>query len=63
MKLLNVVVTHVDTRMEDYIYSKLDKQAPERLTNLEHLGVAMVDAGADLTEASSYSKCNKLSGD
>jgi len=45
-----------DTRLEDKVYLKLDKKPPERQSNTELLGIAMVDAGREIGPVSSYGK-------
>ncbi|KAJ8961204.1 hypothetical protein NQ318_008887 [Aromia moschata] len=41
----SVLIPNPGNRIEDYIYEKIEKQRPARLSNLEHLGVDMVEAG------------------
>lgn len=42
-----------DTRVEDYLFEKLDKKR-EHPSNLDHLGQDMIDAGADLGSSTPY---------
>ena len=43
-----------ETRMEDFVYSKLDRKPPGRLNNAEQLGVIMKEAGEDFGPGTSY---------
>ena len=40
--------------MEDFVYLKLDRKPPERLSNLEQLGAVMKEAGSDFGPGTSY---------
>lgn len=42
------------TRMEDFVYSKLDRKPPGRLNNAEQLGLIMTQAGQDFGPGTSY---------
>ena len=42
--------------MEDFVYMKLDRKPPERLSNLEQLGTIMKEAGSDFGPGTSYGK-------
>jgi len=42
------------TRMEDFVYSKLDRKPPGRLNNAEQLGMIMTQAGQDFGAGTSY---------
>lgn len=42
------------TRMEDFVYSKLDRKPPGRLNNAEQLGLIMTQAGEDFGPGTSY---------
>lgn len=33
-------------RVEDFIFEKIEKKKPQRLSNIEHLGLDMIEAGA-----------------
>lgn len=43
-----------DVRVEDFVYSKLDKPLRERASNFETLGAVMIDAGHDLGPTTPY---------
>lgn len=47
---------HLDTRMEDFVYSKLDRKPPERINNSEQLGLVMTEAGNDFGPGTCYGK-------
>ena len=40
--------------MEDMIFEKLEKRRPNRLSNLEHLGLDMVQAGTEFGAGTPY---------
>lgn len=42
--------------MEDYLFEKIDKKKPNRLSNLEYLGLDMIEAGNDFGPGTSYGK-------
>lgn len=39
--------------MEDFIFEKIEKKKPQRLSNIEHLGLDMIEAGKDKLFSSS----------
>ncbi|CAK8697983.1 endophilin-B1-like [Clavelina lepadiformis] len=43
-----------NTRMEDFVYMKLDRKPPERINNIERLGMTMIEAGNDFGPGTSY---------
>ncbi|XP_028128488.1 endophilin-B1 isoform X4 [Diabrotica virgifera virgifera] len=49
-----VLIPNPGNRVEDYIYEKIEKQRPSRLSNLEYLGVDMVEAGNALGPGTAY---------
>ncbi|XP_066154199.1 endophilin-B1 isoform X3 [Euwallacea fornicatus] len=49
-----VLVPNPGFRIEDFVYEKIEKQRPSRLTNLEYMGLDMVEAGTYLGPASAY---------
>jgi len=50
----SVLQPNPKTRMEDFVYSKLDRKPPGRLNNAEQLGVIMKEAGEDFGPGTSY---------
>lgn len=40
--------------MEDYIYEKIDKEKPPRLSNVEYLGLDMIEAGKSFGAGTAY---------
>ena len=40
--------------MEDFVYMKLDRKPPERINNIERLGMTMIEAGNDFGPGTSY---------
>ncbi|KAG5890388.1 hypothetical protein JTB14_029752 [Gonioctena quinquepunctata] len=49
-----VLVPNPGFRIEDFVYEKIEKQRPARLSNLEYLGVDMVEAGNALGPGTTY---------
>ncbi|XP_060518200.1 endophilin-B2 [Cylas formicarius] len=49
-----VLVPNPSNRIEDYIYEKIDKQKPPRLSNLEYMGLDMVETGTVLGAGTPY---------
>ncbi|KAL1491505.1 hypothetical protein ABEB36_012093 [Hypothenemus hampei] len=49
-----VLVPNPGNRIEDLVYEKIEKQRPSRLSNLEYLGLDMVEAGTTLGSNSAY---------
>nr|CAB3266046.1 endophilin-B1 [Phallusia mammillata] len=53
-----------NTRMEDFVYHKLDRKPPERANNTEQLGHTMIEAGTDFGPGTAYGgallKCGKV---
>lgn len=49
-----VLIPNPGNRIEDYIYEKIEKKRPSRLSNLEYLGVDMVEAGTVLGPGTAY---------
>ncbi|XP_039269676.1 endophilin-B1-like isoform X2 [Styela clava] len=43
-------------RMEDFVYTKLDRRPPERATNQEILGATMIEAGNSFGPGTAYGK-------
>lgn len=49
-----VLIPNPGNRVEDFIYEKIEKKRPSRLTNLEYLGVDFVEAGNALGPGTVY---------
>ncbi|XP_072129465.1 endophilin-B1-like isoform X3 [Mobula birostris] len=43
-----------NTRIEEFVYEKLDRKAPSRMNNFEQLGQYMLDAGNDFGPGTAY---------
>lgn len=43
-------------RVEDFIFEKIDKQKPTRLSNMEYLGLDMIEAGGEFGQDGPYGK-------
>lgn len=41
-------------RVEDYIFEKIEKQRPKRLSNLEYLGLDMIEGGGEFGQDGAY---------
>lgn len=41
-------------RIEDFFYTKIDKKRPSRLSNLEYVGIDMIEAGNDFGPGIAY---------
>ncbi|XP_018917785.1 endophilin-B1 isoform X2 [Bemisia tabaci] len=49
-----VLTPNPGNRVEDYLFEKIDKKKPNRLSNLEYLGLDMIEAGNDFGPGTSY---------
>ncbi|XP_066260999.1 endophilin-B1 isoform X1 [Euwallacea similis] len=49
-----ILVPNPGIRIEDFVYEKIEKQRPSRLTNLEYMGLDMVEAGTCLGPGTAY---------
>lgn len=49
-----VLIPNPGNRVEDYIFEKIEKQKPTRLSNLEYLGLDMIEAGGEFGQDSAY---------
>lgn len=45
---------YLGNRIEDFFYEKIDKKKPNRLSNLEYVGIDMIDAGNDFGSGMAY---------
>lgn len=43
-----------DVRLEEFVYEKLEKKAPTRMSNHELLGQSLIDAGSELGPGTAY---------
>ncbi|XP_022225223.1 endophilin-B1 isoform X2 [Drosophila obscura] len=50
----SVLIPNPQNRVEDYIFEKIDKSRPKRLSNLEHLALDMIEAGGDFGQDLPY---------
>lgn len=41
-------------RVEDFLFEKIDKKRPNRLSNLEYLGQDMIEAGNEFGPGTAY---------
>ncbi|XP_017884955.1 endophilin-B1 isoform X4 [Ceratina calcarata] len=56
-----VLTPNPGNRVEDYFYEKIDKKRPSRLTNLEYMGMDMIEAGNNFGPGVAYgSALNKV---
>lgn len=44
----------IGNRIEDFFYEKIDKKKPNRLSNLEYVGMDMIEAGNDFGPGIAY---------
>lgn len=49
-----VLIPNPANRVEDFIFNKMEKDKPARLSNYETLGLDMIEAGGDFGQDSSY---------
>ncbi|KAG8237649.1 hypothetical protein J437_LFUL017558, partial [Ladona fulva] len=49
-----VLTPNPGNRVEDFLLEKIDKKKPTRLTNLEYLGVDMIQAGSEFGPGTAY---------
>uniref|UniRef100_A0A0K8TLL1 Putative sh3 domain protein sh3glb n=1 Tax=Tabanus bromius TaxID=304241 RepID=A0A0K8TLL1_TABBR len=50
----SVLIPNPGNRVEDYIFEKIEKKKPNRLSNLEYLGLDMIEAGGEFGQDGSY---------
>lgn len=48
------MISYLGARIEEFIYDKLDKKLPSKVTNSELLGQYMLDAANDLGPGTPY---------
>lgn len=51
MYLVRIIIGN---RIEDFFYEKIDKKKPNRLSNLEYVGMDMIEAGNDFGPGIAY---------
>ncbi|XP_065226265.1 endophilin-B1 isoform X2 [Planococcus citri] len=49
-----VLTPNPGNRVEDYLFEKIDKKKPNRLSTLEYLGIDMIEAGNEFGPGTSY---------
>lgn len=49
-----VLIPNPGNRIEDFIYDKIEKKRPARLSNLEYLGLDMIEAGNEFGPGTAY---------
>lgn len=49
-----VLIPNPGNRIEDFIYEKIEKKKPTRLSNLEYLGLDMIEAGNEFGPGTAY---------
>ncbi|XP_023037618.1 endophilin-B1 isoform X4 [Drosophila willistoni] len=50
----SVLIPNPQNRVEDFIFEKIEKTKPKRLSNLEHLALDMIEAGGDFGQDMAY---------
>ncbi|XP_016975183.1 endophilin-B1 isoform X2 [Drosophila rhopaloa] len=50
----SVLIPNPQNRVEDFIFDKIEKSKPKRLSNLEHLALDMIEAGGDFGQDLPY---------
>lgn len=51
-----VLIPNIGSRVEDFLFDKMEKKKPNRLSNLECLGINMLEAGNDFGAGTAYGK-------
>ncbi|CAG2063353.1 unnamed protein product, partial [Timema podura] len=49
-----VLTPNPGNRVEDFLFEKIEKKRPNRLTNQEYLGLDMIEAGNDFGPGTAY---------
>lgn len=49
-----VLVPNPGNRIEDFVYEKIEKKRPARLSNLEYLGLDMIETGNEFGPGTAY---------
>lgn len=50
----SLLVPNPGNRVEDFIFEKIEKKKPQRLSNIEHLGLDMIEAGGEFGADGAY---------
>ncbi|XP_055372638.1 endophilin-B1 isoform X2 [Condylostylus longicornis] len=50
----SVLIPNPGNRVEDFIFEKIEKKKPQRLSNMEYLGLDMIEAGGDFGQDTAY---------
>lgn len=50
----SVLIPNPTYRMEDFIFEKIEKKKPQRLSNIEYLGLDMIEAGGEFGQDGAY---------
>lgn len=53
-KTESVLIPNPGNRIEDFIFEKIEKKRPNRLSNIEYLGLDMVEAGNEFGPGTAY---------
>ena len=48
------LLIHAGNRVEDFLFEKIEKKRPNRLSNLEYLGLDMIEAGNEFGPGTAY---------
>lgn len=51
---LFVLFSVTGNRVEDYLFEKIEKKKPNRLSNIEYLGLDMIEAGNEFGPGTAY---------
>lgn len=52
----SVLTPNPGNRVEDFIFEKIEKKKPTRLSNLEYLGIDMIESGAEFGQDGDYGR-------
>lgn len=58
----SVLTPNPGNRVEDYIFEKIEKKKPKRLSNFEYLGLDMIEAGGEFGQDGAYGSALIKSG-
>lgn len=57
-----MIIWYLGARIEEFIYDKLDRKLPSKVTNAELLGQHMLDAATDLGPQTPYGQLGGVGG-
>jgi endophilin-B len=57
----SVLVPNAANRVEDFIFEKIEKKKPQRLSNIEFLGLDFIESGGVFGSDGEYSICERRS--